>query len=298
MRRILVLRGGALGDLIVTLPALALLRQRWPEAHITLVGNPTAGRLALRRGLISELLSQHEGRWTPLHEPGPLPASLSEWLAAFDAVLNFWPDPDGALQRHFPTRVGQVFLEAPALPKPGSGPAAAHFQAVLAPLGLQPGPLFYPLSPATPPSRERSSIIIHPGSGSPRKNWPLANWLRLARGLPVRPVFILGEAEVARWDAQGVSTAGVPTLRDKTLEDLIAELAGCRLFLGHDSGISHLAAGCGARCVLLFGPTDPAIWAPPSPHVQVLQAGADFSTLSPESVLAAAQARLADQRSD
>ena len=50
MRRILVLRGGALGDLIVTLPALALLRRRWPEAHIALIGNTTAARLALTRG--------------------------------------------------------------------------------------------------------------------------------------------------------------------------------------------------------------------------------------------------------
>lgn len=298
MRRILVLRGGALGDLIVTLPALALLRQHWPDAHLTLVGNTTAASIALARGLISELLSQHEGRWAPLHEAGPLPGSLAEWLSSFDLVLNFWPDPDGAVRRHFPTRTGQVFLEAPALPPPGNGPAAGHFQAALTPLGLQPGPLIYPLPPAAPTSRERSSILIHPGSGSPRKNWPLANWLRVACELPIRPVFILGEAEVARWDAQGLSTAGIATLRGKNLEELIVELAGCRLFLGHDSGISHLAAGCGARCVLLFGPTDPATWAPPSPRVRVLREAADLSTLSPESVLAAAQARLADQRSD
>lgn len=297
MRRILVLRGGALGDLIVTLPALALLRRRWPEAHITLVGNTTAGNLALTRGLISELLSQHEGRWAPLHGTGTLPASLATWLAAFDLVLNFWPDPDGALRRHFPTRAGQLFAEAPALPPPGSGPAAAHFQAALAPLGLQSGPLIYPLSPATPSSRESSSLLIHPGSGSPRKNWPLGNWLRVARELPAAPTFVLGEAELARWDALGEATAGLPTLRNQTLEALITEFSGCRLFLGHDSGISHLAAGCGARCVLLFGPTDPATWAPPSPHLRVLQAGPDVSLISPESVLAAAQAHLADQSS-
>lgn len=297
MRRILVLRGGALGDLIVTLPTLALLRQRWPEAHLTLVGNPTAGRLALARGLIAELLSQHEGRWAPLHETSSLPASLAAWLASFDLVINFWPDPDGALRRHFPTRAGQIFLEAKALPPAGSGPAAAHFQSALAPLGLPPGPLLYPLSPAAAPSQERSAILIHPGSGSPRKNWPLANWLRVARELPVRPVFILGEAEIPRWDAASEATADLATLRNRNLEELIAELSGCRLFLGHDSGISHLAAGCGTRCVLLFGPTDPAIWAPPSPQVRVLQTDADLSSINPESVLAAAQSHFADQRS-
>ena len=297
MRRILVLRGGALGDLIVTLPALALLRQRWPEAHITLIGNTTAARLALTRGLISELRSQHDGRWAPFHDTGPLPTSLSEWLAAFDLVVNFWPDPDGALRRHFPTHPGQSFIEAAALPPPGHGPAAVHYQAALAQLGLQPGPLIYPLPPAAPSSRERPSILIHPGSGSPWKNWPLANWLRVAREIPTTPTFILGEAETARWDAAGEATAGFATLRNRTLEELITELSDCRLFLGHDSGISHLAAGCGARCVLLFGPTDPATWAPPSPHVRVLKAAAGLSALSPKSVLAAAQAHFADQRS-
>ena len=105
------------------------------------------------------------------------------------------------------------------------------------------------------------------------------------------------EAEVPYWDAAGNATAGFTTLRGKNLEQIVAELANCRLFLGHDSGISHLAAGCGARCLLLFGPTEPATWAPPSPLVRVLQAGADLSALSPEFVLAAAQAHLADQSS-
>ena len=60
MRRLLVLRGGALGDLIVTLPAIARLRNRWPEAEIVLVGNATAGALAQERGLVSVIHSQHE----------------------------------------------------------------------------------------------------------------------------------------------------------------------------------------------------------------------------------------------
>jgi len=60
---------------------------------------------------------------------------------------------------------------------------------------------------------------------------------------------------------------------------LAAVLRQCRLFLGHDSGISHLAAAVGTPCVLLFGPTDPAVWAPANPQVAVVTA-ADYNLAS------------------
>jgi heptosyltransferase-2 len=58
------------------------------------------------------------------------------------------------------------------------------------------------------------------------------------------------------------------------LPALAAVLAECGRFAGHDSGISHLAAAAGARCVLLFGPTDPDVWAPVNEGVSVVQAPA------------------------
>jgi len=56
------------------------------------------------------------------------------------------------------------------------------------------------------------------------------------------------------------------------LVELAARLQNCSLFLGHDSGISHLAAAVGTPSILLFGPTDPAIWAPANQNVKVLRA--------------------------
>ena len=95
MRKILVLRGGALGDFIVTLPALALLRQRWPHAHLEFVGNATAAALAAH--LVDRIHSQHESRWSALYSTAPLPVAFAAELATFDLILNFWPDPDGDL---------------------------------------------------------------------------------------------------------------------------------------------------------------------------------------------------------
>lgn len=319
MRRILVLRGGALGDFIVTLPALAQLRRRWPEARIELVGNATAAQLARARGFLDAVHSQHEARWSPLFGETPLPPDLSAWLGAFDLVVNYWPDPDGALRRRFPLRRDQVFLTADAMP--ARAPAAAHYCEPLRQLGLETAERWVRLAPlareadtasSSPDPTSPRPILVHPGSGSPRKNWPLENWRTILAELPRPVALVLGEAERARWSSvrssrqTGLSAqvesrdAGlevgpaIPSLVERPLEELVARFAACRLFLGHDSGISHLAAACGARCVLLFGPTEPALWAPPAPNVRVLRCSGDLASIPIAEVRQAVSAALAD----
>jgi heptosyltransferase-3 len=284
--RILVLRGGALGDLIVTLPALALLRGRWPQAWIELVGNAAAGALAVGAGLVDAVHSQHEARWAGLYGAAPLPPALGDWLAGFDLILNFWPDPAGELDRRFPARAGQTVLAATALP--AQAPAAAHYCAPLRPLGLAPASLLYPLRPPAPEPR---LVAIHPGSGSPRKNWPLDRWIALAHWLErecgARLLVISGEAEPANL----LAGIGEPA-RQLPLTQLAERLARCGFFVGHDSGVSHLAAAAGVPSLLLFGPTDPAMWAPPSPRVQILSRGPDLAAISLADVQRAVRAAL------
>ena len=308
MKSILVLRGGALGDFIVTLPALALLREQWPQAEITLVGNATAAALARTRGLVDKVYSQNEARWSALFASGSLPSSLTDTLNEFDLVLNYWPDPGGTLAAKFPVHAGQMFLTADAMPK--RAPAAAHYCEPLRRFGLPPQ-LYVRLDPvpdgkaaatrstAAVPSL-RTHIAIHPGSGSPRKNWPAPRWRELIVSLPAPVSLVFGEAELAREDtasflAWAKSKPGVSILSSPPLEELIRLFATCRLFLGHDSGVSHLAAACGARCVLLFGSTDATVWAPPAPNVRVLQAGPEVSAISVDALRREVAAVLADQ---
>ncbi len=319
MRKILVLRGGALGDFIVTLPALALLRSRWPAARLELAGNATAATLALDARLIDAAHSQHEARWSALFSRAPLPGDFGAWLAEFDLVVNYWPDPDGELRSHFPVHAGQTFLQGEA--QPNLAPAASSYGEPLRALGLATTEHFFPLttetgacvggqrdmahesvgrrplagdSVARPPgdaaaiARKRAPtsnlslrppspphrIALHPGSGSPRKNWPLDRWAALCEWLGrehhAELLVITGEAESAAARALGRFGTAAHTL---PLRDLAAQLASCGLFLGHDSGVSHLAAACRVPSVLLFGPTDPAMWAPPAPHVRMLRRG-------------------------
>ena len=276
MRKILILRGGALGDFIVTLPALALLRRRWPTATIELVGNANAAALGVNAGLLSGVHSQNESRWSALYSAAPLPAPLATALASFDLVISFWPDPDQTITQHFRELAAPVFLSSSALPT--LAPAAAHYCEPLRSLGLTPDSFFHLLgAPAPTPDL----VALHPGSGSPQKNWPLSRWIELASWLRnshnAELLIITGEADSAATAA--LAPFGTPA-HALPLSALIEHLKTCRLFLGHDSGISHLAAACGVPSILLFGPTDHSMWAPPAPRVTVVRRGPTLAAIS------------------
>jgi heptosyltransferase-2 len=71
------------------------------------------------------------------------------------------------------------------------------------------------------------------------------------------------------------------------------------VFVGHDSGVSHLAAAAGAKCILLFGPTNPDVWAPRNENVQVLRAqSGNIRDLEIEQVEAAVAAAVSGTRPD
>jgi ADP-heptose:LPS heptosyltransferase len=112
-------------------------------------------------------------------------------------------------------------------------------------------------------------LAVHPGSGSPAKNWPFDRFVETARRLsPGRPwLLVLGPAEDA-----AAPPAGAIVARGLPLRRLAAVLARAGRFLGNDSGVSHLAAACGTRTLALFGPTDPAQWAPVGQSVRTLRA--------------------------
>lgn len=118
--------------------------------------------------------------------------------------------------------------------------------------------------------------MFHPGSGSETKNWPIENWKELGDLLLSADhslIVIAGEADEARSRTFASAWSGKPVqfVKNLPLPHLAALLEGSS-FIGHDSGISHIAAAVGAHCLLLFGWTDPAIWAPANTNVTVLRA--------------------------
>lgn len=251
MRR-LIIRPGAIGDLIVSLPALECLRTGYLEVwtagpNVSLMRFADHARSIASSGL--DLLA--------VTEP---PAGLLATLRGFDSIIS-WYGANRPEFRDLTSRLGLPFHFLPALPPEGQGFHASDFYL------NQVGPFTTIRSDGIPriacPSEPGHYAVIHPFSGSPRKNWPLEKFRELARNLERQmPV---------RWCA-GADDPPLPeAVRIGDLYELGCWLAGARLYVGNDSGITHLAAAVGTPVLALFGPTDPAVWAPRGPNVRVAQ---------------------------
>lgn len=127
---------------------------------------------------------------------------------------------------------------------------------------------------ADDPSR---CVLVHPGSGSARKNWPAERFVAMARRL-VRDgwqvVTVIGPAEAECWPAERLEslTEGGLVWAQPALELLAGALASAACHVGNDSGPSHLAAAVGSPTVALFGPSRADHFAPVGPRVTVLTA--------------------------
>ena len=135
---------------------------------------------------------------------------------------------------------------------------------------------------------DNGPIAIHPGSGSPEKCWPIDSFLALIDQLHDaghRCRILIGEVELERWPTERIHRmqSAAETVHPATYVDLLRELSGCSAFVGNDSGPGHLAGIIGLPSVILFGPTDPAVWKPLGPRVRGLR-GEPLVSLPPDRV--------------
>jgi hypothetical protein len=237
----LVIRPGAIGDCVVSLPAIQYLApdEIWaPAANLPLLKHIAPGHSIVSTGL------------DLLEIPGGGSHAL-ETLAGFTEIVSWY----GAARPEFRRAVaGLPFRFYPALPDSSGIEHATDFylRQVGAPSGAVPR---LPVE-----HRPLGYTVIHPFSGSARKNWPLEAFRTVAAALP-EPVY---------WCAGPDETLD-QAYRFNDLGDLARWLVGASLYLGNDSGITHLAAACGVPVVAVFTVTDPAVWAPRGPAVEVLR---------------------------
>ncbi|HEY2144274.1 MAG TPA: glycosyltransferase family 9 protein [Candidatus Udaeobacter sp.] len=297
-RRILVIRGGAIGDFILTLPALKALRDAYPHAQIEILGYKHIAALAENRFYAQAVRSIE---YAPLSSffarNSELPAALANYFAGFDLTISYLYDPDRIFENNLRRCGVENLLCGPARIFQTGDHAARQLARPMEELGIRVVDLTEKVFPSVDDRRlageflqslQQPILAIHPGSGSTEKNWPLENWIELfskGRVFPlsenkdVQPgnfsslVLISGEADKAETTAleHEWKNRAVRFARNLPLTHLAAVLEHS-IFIGHDSGISHLAAAAGANCVLLFGPTDPNVWAPRNKSVRVLRA--------------------------
>ncbi|MDQ6655190.1 MAG: glycosyltransferase family 9 protein, partial [Verrucomicrobiota bacterium] len=281
-----MIRGGAIGDFVLTLPAIKLLRDAWPHARLEILGYKHIIALAERRFYADAVRSIEYGALASFFAKGAeLPTELCEYFGSFDLIISYLFDPDEVFENNLRRCGSTQIIRGPAKLRTHEH-AAVQLARPLSTLGLEleahgaqlfPTAADHATAAAFLPGNANRLLALHPGSGSAAKNWPLGNWLSLGQQLArdAHLVVIGGEADTAQIAELRAAWSGLPVsfVVDQPLTSVAAVLARCKLFIGHDSGISHIAAAVGTRCVLLFGPTDPRVWAPAGKRVHVLSAG-------------------------
>jgi hypothetical protein len=252
-RRRLIIRPGAIGDFIVSLPALEHLRAPFTEVWTTEANLPLVRLADAKRSIVS----------AGLDRLGLLPSrDVMQRLRLFDSIISWY----GTGRPEFRELVaGLPFEFLPALPPEGRGVHAVDYYCG------QVGALLNAIPRIdVGPVERHGKLVVHPFASHADKRWPGAAYFS-PQGFDV--VKIRGPEE---------RLAGAIHIPD--LFDLARFLAGACAFVGNDSGITHLAAAVGIPTVALFGPTDPAIWAPRGRSVRVIH-GATMAEITPEAVI-------------
>lgn len=288
--RLLAIHSGALGD--VVLFAQFLLAARNPGEPLALVAGGELARLLGELGVIDEPLDFAALPMHDLFTPcGPAPdGPLARRLGRCGRLISCFGANDAAAQAglaELTRAVTSLFL--PVRPAPADRRHLLDVwagQALLAPAALD--RLARPPAWRVPPallesgrqalrevggSGEDAYTVLHVGSGSPAKCWPLERFESLAAAVAAPAVFVLGHVEVERLGDRVVAgLAGRwPTLVCPSLAVLAGVLAGAARFVGNDSGAAHLAAAVGAPTLVLFGPSDPAHFSPRGRCVRALR---------------------------
>ena len=292
--KILVVRGGAIGDFILTLPAIAALRTTFPDTHLEVLGYPVVAELARAAGLIDAFRSIEAGPLSRFFaRNAKLDDSWTDYFESFNLIISYLYDPDDIFKTNVARATKAQFIQGQHRPDENLDlHATSVFLKPLEKLAIfdaDPIPrIQVPIAQSLAPGKW---LAIHPGSGSEKKNWPITHWKELLQWIQRETdwniLLIGGEAEGPRLNelAPLITPTRLRRAERLPLAELASLLSQCNLFLGHDSGITHLAAAVGCKTLVLWGPSKRAIWQPPNPSAHIIEApNGDLDLLSIEAV--------------
>lgn len=283
--KMLIIRTGALGDTLMLMPSIRALGK---SAEITIAGRRPG--IDYLRPHVDKCIDTETSGWHRLFMEGT--DNIPSLKPPPDHVTAFVNDPDGGLRdrlkRFFPKSSVNIFPVFP--PEEYTGHIALYMAKALQDTGLPidserafkkslESPLLRP-EPCVP--IDDGLIVIHPGSGSQRKNYPPSFWLRLINeikkiqhGKAQKIILLIGPAEESilplfrgKLNERDVV---IKVLPEK--EELMSILAKGAVYIGHDSGITHLAAMTGIHVIALFKNSPVEQWRPLGPNVMIIRNG-------------------------
>ena len=283
--RILVIHHGALGDVVATFPALLRLKKLYGSLSIICQGS--IGQLAHDFNIADKWFPLEASAFATLYS-SHIDPNVKNILRSYVKVILF--SRSRSLERTLSSILENEVYGIP--PRPDLDlkiHVTQHILSHLVRFGLlekSDQDMHIALSPSLysnqrSPRYDPSKIIIHPGSGSRKKCWPISNFINVASSLKAdgkRPEYVLGPAEYDFHDILVQSNRGTERVhRVDNLKDLTELLKTGNGFIGNDSGVSHLAAFMGLPTVAVFGPPDPEIWKPLGRTVRVVRSDLECS---------------------
>jgi heptosyltransferase III len=287
--RIAILHQGALGDFLLALPVFEGIHQLYPDSlidfccrleHAELLRTKYYFGAAYSSDSSTLALLYHEELWRTARLPSFLHSAraifmfgqagsriMADRLAQLSSSSVIWLQsfPDQELKQPVSLFLIEQLRQ--------QGLEVSYSQVVIDP------PLLDTLAVeklTAPADGQKEAIVVHPGSGGRKKIWPLNKWWSLLRWMRLNYehpiILLLGPAdEHLKPFAEQAQKYDLVLLENSTLLSLCALFHKCRLYIGNDSGVTHLAAAAGAPTIAVFGPTLPEVWAPRGGNVHVVK---------------------------
>lgn len=273
-RNLLIIHQGALGDFILTFPVLTRLQKYYTP--IDVLSQAQQGKLAQSLGLAQNWYPLESAYFASLFSDRIEPR-MKAILGKYEKIILFTLSDD--LEISIKRVTDNLSCRLPPRPPAEHSIHVAQFVldhilncGLITQADAKLGDI--PFAAITNRRRNHTKILLHPGAGSIRKRWPIAGFLKVEAALKasgLMPEFILGPAEENLMPELPHAHRVVHVLDDPA--DLVALLNSAGGYIGNDSGASHLAAYLGLPTTVIFGPADPARWAPVGRSVQIVRPG-------------------------
>ena len=299
---ILIIHQGAIGDFILSLPAIGSLRHNYPDASIEIWGHPHILRLVEKRFYADAISSINRREIAQCYnENAVLDAGLVGQFRQFDLIVIFGQRQEILLHNLKKNEIKEFYC-INTFPQGEKSTHVIDYQlSQLSRLGFKISERIPRLFPSESDKKRASGlftqnkvsektfkVVMHVGSGSRKKSWLPGSCAQLSEKLikddHIKIIVPVGPADekVVQEYFSLIKSDAIISFNNLSLNELAAVLQKCDLYVGNDSGITHLAAAVGIPVVALFGPTDPQVWGPRGDKVLTVYRGLECSPCSRE----------------